>query len=180
MQKIIPVFLISFIIPLCILAQDHNISVLHADTHHLFRPFRIAVMIGHTSIPPTGNSEHVFIPSWGLDLEYWFSKKWGVGSHNDIEVESFMVEADYESSIEREYPLVTTIEVLYKPVGGLVLQMGPGYEIEKKKNYAVIRYGIEYEFELRGHWDVFPSVFYDTRLDGFDTFSIGFGVGKRF
>lgn len=75
------------------------------------------------SIPASDGQEHLFIPSWGLDLEYWFNEKWGVGSHNDIEVESFIVETDHEEFIEREYPLVTTLELLAKPWKGCGVQI---------------------------------------------------------
>jgi hypothetical protein len=72
------------------------------------------------------------------------------------------------------------MELLVKPWKGMVLQVGPGIEFEKEKNYNLIRYGLEYEFELTKHWDIAPTFFYDSRFNAFDTWSIALGVGKRF
>ncbi len=158
---------------------QHHPAVSHEADHEPFPHFRVAVLIGHTSIPSGEKPERMFIPSWGVDIEYWFNEKWGLGNHNDIEVESFVVASEHENLIEREYPIVTTLELLYNPWKGLILQAGPGFEHEKDRDYSVIRYGIEYEFSLPGHWDIFPTFCYDTRLKAYDTWTIGMGVGKR-
>ena len=57
---------------------------------------------------------------------------------------------------------------------------GPGIELEKEENFYVVRTGLEYELELGSHWDVSPTIFYDSRIDAYDTFSIGIGIGKHF
>jgi hypothetical protein len=145
-------------------------------------PFRIAVLLGHTLIPAEHAGENFFIPSWGLDLEYWIQKKWGVGIHSDLEIETFIIlrENSDQEELERISPLVVTLDALYKPWRGLVLQIGPGIEFEKNENYPLLRAGIEYEFELNHHWDIAPTVFYDTRFSEYHTWSIALGVGKRF
>lgn len=177
MQKILLLLLTLFTISTFTFSQHHHLSE-GKVVHEPFQPFRIAVMMGHTSIPSGEQPDRIFIPSWGLDIEYWFNDKWGIGNHNDIEVESYMVQSHDEEVIEREYPLVTTLELLYNPWKGLVLQTGPGFEHEKEKNYTVLRFGVEYEFHLPDGWDVFPTLFYDTRIAAFDTWTIGLGVGK--
>lgn len=158
-------------------AQEHHGA---PHQHNDLKHFRIAVIISHTSIPSSEQPERLFIPSWGLDLEYWINENWGIGSHNDIEVESFFVRLEGEEFIERRFPLVTTLEILAKHWGGLVLQAGPGLEFEKEKNYGLFRFGLEYEFEFGNHWDLAPTLFYDSRFNAFDTWSIGLGVGKMF
>ena len=85
-----------------------------------------------------------------------------------------------QEELERISPLVVTLDALYKPWRGLVLQIGPGIEFEKNENYPLLRAGIEYEFELNHHWDIAPTVFYDTRFSEYHTWSIALGVGKRF
>ena len=82
--------------------------------------------------------------------------------------------------MEREFPLVFTLDALWKPTHELVLLAGPGFEIETEESFFVFRLGFEYEIEFGGHWDVSPSAFYDYRADAFGTWSIGLGVGKRF
>lgn len=158
----------------------HSQNTTHEAAAHHFRPFRVAVLIGHTFIPARHSSERLIIPSWGLDLEYWFNPKWGLGLHNDVELQSFIIEKGADEIVEREYPLVITLDALYKPWKGLVLQLGPGYELERTENYFLVRFGLEYEFDLPGHWDIAPTFFYDTREKVYDTWSIALGVGKRF
>ncbi len=151
------------------------------DEEEEFSPWRVAVLIGHTLVPAGGNnSENVAIPSWGLDLEYWPSRRWGVGIHSDVEIQSFIVEDGEGELLEREFPFVLTADLLYKAWEGLVITLGPGVELEGEEDFFLFRFGLEYEFELPDEWDISPTVFYDSRQDGFDTWSIALGVGKRF
>ncbi|MCX2740883.1 hypothetical protein [Pontibacter anaerobius] len=124
--------------------------------------------------------ETLIVPSLGLDVEYWFNDKWGIGSHNDLELINFEVERGDSRILERETPLLLTLDALWKPWKGLVLLAGPGIEFEKEENLFVVRGGVEYEIELGRHWDVAPTVFYDNRKNAYDTFSVGIGLGKRF
>lgn len=161
---------------------QHPLSPKLENTHKETPHFRVALMIGHTLITDQHAKENFFIPSWGLDLEYWVNQKWGIGLHNDLELETFVI-IDKESAdngLERVLPLVVSIDALYKSWKGLVLQLGPGIEFERTKNYFLLRAGIEYEFELLNHWDIAPSIFYDSRYGTYDTWSIALGVGKRF
>lgn len=129
----------------------------------------------------SGNKNYLIVPSLGLDVEYWFNGKWGLGSHNDLELISFEVEEAGHMSIERETPLMLTLDALWKPYKGFVFLFGPGVEFEKTDNLFVVRGGIEYEIELKkSHWDIAPTIFYDRRMDAYDTFSVGIGIGKRF
>lgn len=145
-----------------------------------FEHFRLALVIGHTAVPSGEKPEHLFVPSWGLDAEYWVKPAWGIGLHTDMELQTFVVELVEGERLEREYPFIATLELLAKPFKGLVLQAGPGYEFEKNENFKLIRFGLEYEFEIHNGWDISPTVFYDTRFDAFDTWTIGVGIGKRF
>ncbi|MCB0571636.1 MAG: hypothetical protein KDC66_17820 [Phaeodactylibacter sp.] len=147
---------------------------------HAVEHWRAALLIGHTFVPAGEAKDHLAIPSWGVDLEYWVSHKWGLGLHSDLEIQSFIVERDNEELLEREYPAVLTMDVLFKPWRGLAVQAGPGIEIEPKENFFLVRFGIEYEFEVGHGWDIAPNLFYDTRSEAFDTWSIALGVGKRF
>jgi len=158
-------------------------AVSYGQVHHpvAHEPhWRAALLLGHTFVPAIG-AQYSVIPSWGVDVEYWPTAKWGIGFHNDIELQSFVVErAGHEEFLEREYPLVLTLDALFKPWRGLVLQLGPGIELERSEHLFLLRVGLEYEIELGHHWDIFPSIFYDTRHQAFDTWAISFGIGKRF
>ncbi len=163
-------------------AQSHHepSSALHQEASH--PKFRVASFIGHTLIPTPHNESHAFIPSWGIDLEYWPSAHFGIGLHNDIELETFFIEGPEEELVEREYPIVSTVDALYRPVGGLILVAGLGYELEKNDDFFIMRFGAEYEFELKDHWDVFTTFSYDTSTGerNYHTYTLGVGFGKRF
>ena len=151
-------------------------TVLDFENH-----FRISPVLSHTYIPKAtiGGKEIYFLPSFGLDLEYWFSHKWGVGLHNDLELESFEIEKDNAKNV-RVIPIVSTIDLLYNFHKRWVLVLGAGIEFDKRENLTLFRTGIEYEIEIGDGWDVSPTIFYDIRISKFDTASIGIGFGKRF
>ncbi len=172
-------------LPIISQAQHVEEEYLHGSIHSVeerIPPFRVAVLIGHTLIPDEHSGEEFFIPSWGLDLEYWFNKEWGIGLHSDLEIETFVLvrENAEQDELERQSPLVLTLDALFKPWKGLVFQVGPGIEIERSENFPLLRLGLEYEFELPNHWDIAPSFFYDNRFGAYHTWSIALGVGKRF
>ena len=156
-------------------------SIKHAEVSHEIHPkhWRVAGLIGHTLIPSA--QEHVFIPSWGLDLEYWPRQTLGIGLHSDVEIEQFIIiEGPEEEAIERVTPIVCTLDLLWKPWKGLVFVLGPGIEFEEDQQFTLLRTGIEYEVEIGHHFDIAPAIMYDDRLDGYHTWSIMLGVGKRF
>jgi len=57
---------------------------------------------------------------------------------------------------------------------------GPGIEIEKEENFSVIRLGVGYEFEIGNSWDFEPEFIYDLKNEHLNSFTIAFGIGKRF
>jgi translation elongation factor EF-4 len=148
-----------------------------------FKHFRISPVLSHTYIP-TATSEGtktIIVPSIGLDLEYWFSEKYGIGLHNDLELFVYEIEKPRnELTVEREYPVVITLDGLAKVYKDLVLVFGAGVELEKNENLFIIRVGLEYEIEFAENWDLSPTFIYDYRKDEFATWSIGLGVGRRF
>jgi hypothetical protein len=180
--KISAMALAAFLLPSFQLsAQDqpeHHKEPGAHDSGHM----RVSAVIYHTYIGTrtSEGKDMLIVPSLGLDVEYWFSEKWGIGSHNDLELISFEVERGESLTLEREAPLLLTVDALWKPWKGLVLLAGPGVEFEREENLFVVRGGLEYELELGSHWDVAPTVFYDSRKDAYDTFSVGIGIGKRF
>ena len=59
-----------------------NSYIINSQEH--FRNVRISPVLSHTYIPKATNDgdKTVIVPSIGLDIEYWFNKKWGIGFHN--------------------------------------------------------------------------------------------------
>ena len=106
----------------------------------------------------------------------------GAGLHRDVELETFLVvgEGSSDNHLERHYPIVLSLDLLYKPWKGLVFQIGPGIELEKNENLRLFRMGIEYEIEIGKHFDLSPTIFYDNRFNNYNTYTIAIGIGKSF
>ena len=180
MQKKIQLSALLIVLACPLFSQHDRASSELQQAEHEFTHWRAALLLGHTFIPAGESTSHLAIPSWGFDLEYWVNPKWGIGLHNDLEIQSFIVERENEELLDREYPVVFTIDALFKPWKELVLLIGPGVELEPKENFFLVRFGVEYEFEFGHGWDISPTIFYDTRQDAYDTWSIALGIGKRF
>lgn len=150
----------------------------HESGHH----WRVSAVMSHTMIPTetAEGATTLFIPSWGLDLEYWFNEHWAIGLHNDLELETFEVERNNNEFIRRQFPVVVTADALWMPTKRWVLLAGPGLEFDPRNTLKVFRVGVEYEYHLPDHWDIAPAFYYDFRVNAFDTYSIGVGLGKRF
>ncbi|MCA0133527.1 hypothetical protein [Winogradskyella alexanderae] len=156
-------------------AQDHKN---HGEIEPLGKGFRVVGIIGHTLVNNEG-LDNVFVPSWGLDFEYWFNHNWGIGLHNDVEIETFVIKKSENEEIERVNPLVLTLDALYQFANGFVITLGPGIELEKKESFYLFRVGIEYEKDISQSFYILPNLFLDQRFDGYNTWNIGLGIGMR-
>ena len=173
-----------FIIKICLtiptLAQhtksDHSLDVNKQSE----RGFRIAAVLGHTYISNDGMDGNIYIPSWGLDLDYWFNHTWGIGLHNDVEIENFIVEKDNSEVIERVNPLVFTLDALYHLGSGFVVSIGPGVELDQNESFFLARLGLEFEYDINENVYLMPTLFHDQRFNGYSTTSIGIGLGYKF
>ncbi|MEM9895327.1 MAG: hypothetical protein AAF789_03065 [Bacteroidota bacterium] len=141
--------------------------------------WRISPLIGHTYVALEQGGEHTPIASWALDLEYWWSERAGLGLHNDLEIESFVVQNEKGEFISRNFPLVTSLDLLTKPWKELVLYAGPGIEFDRNESFILMRVGLEYEFLIDEKFDLAPTFFYDNRFNAFNTWTFAFGVGYR-
>lgn len=57
--------------------------------------------------------------------------------------------------------------------------MGPGVELESKESFFLMRLGLEYEKDITKSLYLLPSVFLDQRLDGYNSWNFGLGVGLK-
>ena len=169
--------LLSLLIAMSSYAQHEIVPNKHSDSTHEEGGFKIAAVIGHTFIDSGGPEGSLYIPSWGLDIDFWFGPKWGVGLHNDIEIENFIIEKGSEEFIERINPLVFTLDALYNIGQGFILSVGPGIELEQNESFTLLRAGIEYEYDMNEELYLMPTLYYDQRFDGYSTTSFGLGIG---
>lgn len=143
------------------------------------RDFRLVGVLSHTLINNEG-LDILIVPSLGLDVEYWFNHHWGIGLHNDIEVQTFKVKNAEDDEIERHFPLVLTIDALYHFDSGIGIILGPGIELEKEESFYLFRVGIEYKKDISHSFYLQPSIFTDQRFGGdYNTWNIGLGIGVR-
>ncbi len=161
-------------------AQSHA-----EEEHHEFKRFMAAVNIGHSYSPGAsfeGKDYFGIIPAWGLDLQFWFNRKWGLALKGDIEIARYTLEdKGTEEVLERENPKILSLPVLFRPFEeGLTFLLGPGIEFDAHHNFNVLRFGVGYEFEFPGHWGFAPELVYDLKDAHYNAFTIAIGVGKRF
>lgn len=161
-------------------AQEMQNSEIYETQHYDGKGLRIVALIGHTFINSQGMDGNLYIPSWGLDIDYWFNHQWGIGMHNDIEIETFVVERNQAEAIERDNPTVFTFDALYHIGSGFVISIGPGVELEQSESFFLARVGLEYEYNIGHAFYLMPTIFHDRRFDGFSTTSVGLGIGHYF
>lgn len=143
---------------------------------------QLAFVLGYTHIPSAfeeGNgSEAVFVPTVGVDYFIHFKEKWRIGVVVDYEFAKYLVDFNQEE-LKREGALITGILIGYAFAEKWNVLVGPGVELEKNKNIAVFRSGLEYEFELGGGWGLFPSANFDFKQE-YSSYALNIGLSKLF
>ncbi|MCK4828277.1 hypothetical protein KA005_71775 [bacterium] len=126
-----------------------------------------------------GEKQFLTIPVIGLDYEYWFSHKFALGLHNELELASYIMEKDHEEHLDREYAIVMALVAVYEPAHGLAFFAGPGYEIEGNLSFMIFMLELEFGKVFEDGWSVGVVLSYDIK-PGFGALSTGLTIGKRF
>lgn len=179
-NKTLLFILASFLVTSITFGQAHDAK---QENGHELERFRVAVNLGHAYIPAavTVESNFVIIPVWGLDFQYWFSKKWGIALKNDVEIAKYIVADKDDPEFIRENPVIISLPLLFSPWdNGLSFLLGPGIELEGHRNFSIFRLGLGYEFEFGNHWDFAPEIVYDLKDGHINSLTIAIGMGKRF
>ncbi len=143
---------------------------------------RLAAFVGAAHVPSGETKEEgnaVWVPTLGLDYEYWFSHKFAVGLYNDVELGEYIINTEEREDLNRHYAFITAAVGVWEPVRRLAFYAGPGIEIEDHENFFVIKVGTEYGFPLPNWWDLAVSLTYDWK-DVYGAWSLGVSAGKRF
>lgn len=104
----------------------------------------------------------------GLEYEYRFDPRWGVGG---------IFEALGKDTLR---DVVVVVPFSFHPGGPWRVFFGPGYEFTEKKDKALLRVGVGYEFHLDEHWTIAPELLGDFISGGAVTVLGGIAIGYGF
>jgi hypothetical protein len=157
----------------------HNNSEKHCNGFHKLTGIMAFAFIDN-SFSDQGN-EILVVPALGLNYDYFFKHKWGLGLHSDILLQQFVAEAHGDQKeIVRDNPVAITGILTYKPHHRWAIMGGYGIEFEKHKNLQLIRIGGEYSIELPKEWELGFSLEFDFKPDAYNSLLFGVGFSKLF
>jgi len=123
----------------------------------------------------------LIVPTFGLNYDFFFHQKWGVGFHSDIVAQQYKVEThDGHEELIRENPVALCAVGLFKPISALTLIAGYGVEIETHENIQILRFGVEYGFHLPGNWELGFALEFDRKINTYNSWVFGVGFSKLF
>jgi hypothetical protein len=183
MKRLISIVIIIFCLPFIGFTQDHQEERGdHQAMSHEFLHHRLSAGFGYTYVPKgvdeSSEEEGIFVPTLSVEYFYKFSHKWSAGLMVDLELSQYVIPF-LDDFLERNKALIIGAVGLYEPIIYWGIFAGAGIEIENHHNFAVIRAGTDYEFQLGNNWDISPSLAFDFKEE-YTSWSLMVGVGKHF
>ncbi len=182
MKKVLLVFFISVVGLTNLMGQDHEKDKNHHDANEEFKPHGLLLEFGYTYIPDGfeefEGDQVIWVPTFGLSYVYHFNHKWGVGLTANMETAKYEILVDGED-VTRENVFIITALATYEILPNWGVFIGPGIEIEKHQNFAVLRIGTEYIFRIKNNWYITPIFTFDHKID-YNSLEFAVGIGKRF
>jgi hypothetical protein len=98
---------------------------------------RGAIMMANSHVPKSfeGDKKIAVIPTWGVDVDYFFHPRWSVAMQADIKIQDFDVEVE-EQDLERIMPVALAGVLHYHALRHWSFYTGPGVELEKTKIFS--------------------------------------------
>ena len=152
----------AWMLLLCFVANAADDSGPYVPHHH------VAGFLGAGLETKRDGREKEIGIALGIQYEYQFSRRWGIEGVFELLGEDTLRDA------------IIAVPVVYHPGGGWRLFAGPGYEFTEKKNKALARIGVGYEFHIDEHWTVAPEAFVDYISGGAVTVIGGVSIGYGF
>jgi len=179
MRKI--ALVLAILLPFIITAQEEHKN---HENHTEFKHWRVALAMSQSYIPGLHLEEEEttaqFIPTNGIEIQYFFNHKFSAKWINEIEFQNYtVVGIDGEHRV-RDNAFLTAVVLGYEVYDHLGIFAGGGYEFEKNDDLWVVRAGAEYAFELPGHWDITPAVMFDYKAESHTAYTFSLTIGKRF
>jgi hypothetical protein len=158
-------------------AQEHENA--HEGSSH-----RITMVMAYSFLKnqiDASTNDILVAPTFGLNYDYLFHPRWGVGLHTDIVLQQFKVEKHHDQvELTRENPVAVCAVGLFSPLPSLVLLAGYGIELEKHENIQLLRFGVEYGFHLPGNWELGFTLEFDAKMNTYNSWIFGAGFSKLF
>jgi len=151
-----------------------------------FKRHSIGFFISHTHIDQgrlNGERSWLAAPSLALNYNFLINEKWGIGWHNDLIIEKFIVEdsRDDSTELERVFPFSTMLAGFYKPSESWSIVLGGGAEYEENKTFGLIRIGTEYGIRIPNlEFEVMLTANFDILIDAYNSINYGIGIAKSF
>jgi hypothetical protein len=143
---------------------------------------RLALEIGSAYIPDGFESEQgdkdLFVPTIGMEYQYFIDKKWALGVMADVELGEYLVPFG-QDVLNRNKVFILTVVGVYEIMTHWEIFAGGGTEFEDHHNLGVLRIGTAYEFLLGKEWDLSPGLSYDYKEE-YHSWGIVFSFGKKF
>jgi hypothetical protein len=172
------------LIALTVFSFSANAQEEEENESESFARHRITLMMANSHIPAADNvngDRFVFIvPTWGFNYDYWFSRRFGLGLHNDIVLQKYKIEdhAD-ERIIERSFPVTVNAVGLFKATEKWIFAAGLGREFEKNESFNMFLLGTEYGIELPNDWELNFNLNYENKWEVYDSWIFGIGFSKK-
>jgi len=141
---------------------------------------RGAIMMANTHVPQAteDGKKLAIVPTWGVDLDYRFASRWSVALQADVKIQSFEIEDD-QAVVERSYPLALAFVMNYHLKKHWAFFLGPGFELEKHKNYFLMKAGAEYSFEITEKFEIALNLQYENKQRVYDGWTFGVSFNKQ-
>ena len=139
----------------------------------------------HTLVPTAVNDSNekywLALPSWGLDYDRYLGQSWRVGMHTDLVIQNFEFE-DNEGIIKKRVKPLSVVGVVTRELGkGFSVFAGGGIELSSdEETLALLRIGVEYGWELPRDFEISVNAMTDIKINAYNAFVFGFGIGKNF
>lgn len=121
------------------LAQEHSE---HSKTEHNreteeLKPHRVAFFTGNTIVPDGSSkvSGALIVPTIGLEYQYFFTHRFAIGIHTDLELMPYVIENEERDLLQREYAVIVALVGVYELGKNWVIFGGPGREFESHESF---------------------------------------------
>jgi hypothetical protein len=138
----------------------------------------IAMENSHVPNATEGGQKVSIIPGWGIDIDYYFHRRWSVAWQGDIKLQSFAIEKE-GVALERSYPIAMAAVLHYHTRRHWSFYAGPGIELERHENFFMIKTGTEYSFEVTENFEIALNFIYENKEEVYDTLTFGIAFNKK-